>query len=113
MPSANELKSRFIQLFREYTPSDSDGLVREGSVVVDQIINPLSMVLEPVYDRVDQVAKQNNPPSQTSTGDVLEATGRRMLVERQQGTNSTAEIHIGLDPPSQIRLPKGTPVFFG
>lgn len=113
MPSANELKSRFIQLFREYTPSDSDGLVREGSVVVDQIINPLSMVLEPVYDRVDQVAKQNNPPSQTSTGDVLEATGRRMLVERQQGTNSTAEIHIVLDSPSQIRLPKGTPVFSG
>lgn len=113
MGNPQNLKKRFEQLFRDYAEDSSDSLVREGSVIVDQIINPLSMVLSPMYGEVDDMIEQNNIPSETSTGDVLDAIGERLLVERQEGTVSTAEVHVVLSDRARISIPQGASCYAG
>ncbi|MCS4157643.1 baseplate J/gp47 family protein [Salinibacter ruber] len=106
-----DVKALFESLFREYSSSDSDGAVREGSVIVDQVINPLSMIMEPVFSEAETLIQQNNPPGPGATGDVLEAQAARFLTERQGGSRATADVRLLFTTPTEVNLPEGSSVF--
>lgn len=108
-----ELKQRFEQLFTEYSEGFSEGFAREGSVVVDQVINPLVMVMTPVYDRIADVVEQANPPSGGASGDTLDAIGERLLAPRSEGAKAEADIRLVFAERTEVSLPAGSSVYAG
>jgi hypothetical protein len=107
-----DTKELLEQLFREYG-TGSDGAVREGSVITDQVINPLAMILEPIFRQADEVVRQNNPPGEGASEDLLDQIGERLLVSRKNGRTPTADIRLLLESPAQIRLPAGSSALAG
>lgn len=108
-----ELKAKLEQLFRDYSTGDGDAHVREGSVIVDQVINPLTMLLEPVFSDIEEVVEQNNPPNNGAAGDLLDSIGDRFLVSRSSGQRSTANIRLLLSEKQTVSVPSGASVFAG
>lgn len=106
-----ELKAKFQQLFRAYTSGSGDSHVREGSVVVDQVINPLTMALQPIFSDIEDVVKQNNPPDDTASGDLLDSIGERFLASRSEGGRSTANVRLLMNERKSVTLGAGASVF--
>jgi hypothetical protein len=108
-----ELKAKFEELFRNYSTGKGDAHVREGSVIVDQVINPLTMILEPVFSDIEELVEQNNPPGAGATGDLLDSMGDRFLVSRTSGQKATADVRLLMNQKTRVSVPSGASVFAG
>lgn len=105
----NQIRAMMADLFRQHSPLT----IREGSIVVDQIIGPLALLLEPVISPVARIADQLSlpDPGEASRSDILLALGEHIGMKPREGQRSVAVIRLLLRESVRIDVPVGSPVF--
>ena len=82
--------------------------VREGSVLRDFLINPLTSILEPYQTEHTQILNQMTLDDISSlTDDQMDAIAATFLIERQLGTKATGYIRFYYNSPKAVIIPKG------
>ena len=83
--------------------------VREGSVISDILINPLTSILTPYQlDHEEFLKNQSLTDISKLTEEELDAIASNYLIERKSGSFSSGFINIYFSAPRSVGLPKGT-----
>jgi hypothetical protein len=94
-------------IFEKYSPST----VREGSIISDHIVNPVSLLGAPIYDQVDRLVQENSYPQDGDSGDILDRKGERLYAPRVLGTRCRAAIRIAVKDRKDFTVRAGSAVF--
>ena len=96
---------RTKKLFRDIFRRFANASVREGTAIVDEIINPLVLLEEPLYERVEAYLEQMAIPNGQTSSELLDIVADRWLVDRRQGSRARAGVVIILSRPERIEVP--------
>lgn len=95
------------KIFRDLFDNLSPASVREGSVIVDQVIDPLVLFSEPLYARVEELLQKTALPYDLTPNEVLDMVGERYFVPRREATTAETDVVIVVDRPRRVDVSKG------
>ena len=101
----SRIRSVFASLFRTHSPAT----VREGSVIMDQIVGPLAIYTQPVYSAAARIIDQLTlpDPKAATESDVMRALGQLIGVAPIDGSRSRAQVRIVIRTAQRINVPEG------
>lgn len=99
------------EVFKDQFEQLANASVREGSVIVDQIIDPILLLNLPLYERVEELLNQAAAPYGETPTDLLDLVGERFFTERIQGSRVRASVVIRLNRPTRIEVKESTRFF--
>jgi hypothetical protein len=92
-------------LFRDQFEQLAEASVREGTVIVDQIIDPIVLLNMPLYEQVDDLLQQAALPyGEASTTELLDLVGQRFFTERVRGSRARTSVAIVLGEPVRLEV---------
>jgi hypothetical protein len=94
-------------IFKELFERHSSATIREGSVIVEQVINPLALAGTPALSMVEDLLQKSNLPQDGMENEVLDQIGERLMVSRVRGGRSVATIRLVLSDPALVTVRKG------
>jgi hypothetical protein len=98
---ALQIKSVYKDLFESLASTS----VREGTAIVEEIINPLVLLNEPLYARVATYIEQSALPTGVTSMDILSLVGQRYLVEQRSGSLAVVRVNLVFDAPRTVTVP--------
>ena len=102
---------RIKEVFKDQFEQLAGASVREGSVIVDQIIDPILLLNLPLYERVEDLLNQAAAPYGETPTDLLDLVGERFFTERVRGSRVRASVVVRLNRPTRIEIKESTRFF--
>jgi hypothetical protein len=101
----SRIRSVFAALFRRHSPAT----VREGSVIMDQIVGPLAIYSQPIYSAAARLIDQLTlpDPKAATQSDVMRALGQLIGIAPIDGTRSRAQVRLVIRNAQRIDVPEG------
>lgn len=96
------------EVFKDQFEQLAEASVREGTVIVDQIIDPLVLVNMPIYDEVEKLLNQAALPYGADATEMLDVVGERYFTERVVGGRARTNVKIVLNEPVRIEVTDDT-----
>ena len=97
-------KQEVKEVFKDQFEQLANASVREGTVIVDQIIDPLVLVNMPIYEEVDNLLEQAALPYEADQTELLDVVGERFFTSRITGDRARTSVVLLLSEPTRIEI---------
>lgn len=98
-----EIKSLFKDLFEGLASTS----VREGTAIVEEIINPLTLLNNPLFSTIEKYLEESSIPSTVTSLEILTLVGKRYLVEQRIGSSAETSVRFVFRSPRDVSISAG------